>query len=78
MKAITLVQAKILLGEIAYHDTIERISNGFKFTTTVEFVRECKETFITDEQIQMCIGKYGSIKNEGTQAEAKEWAIQNL
>lgn len=75
---ITLEDAKILLGEIAYHDTIERISDGFKFTTTAEFTHECKKTFISDEQIQMCIDKYGSVKNEGTQAEAREWVIQNL
>lgn len=71
MKRITLDEARILLGEIAYHDTIERTKNGFKFITVPEFTRETKNAFILDEDIEYCISKYGSVKNEGTQVEAR-------
>lgn len=70
-QSITLEQARILLGEIAYHDTIERVKNGFNFVTTSEFTREMKIGFISDDDIQNCIRRFGSVKNEGTQVEAR-------
>lgn len=75
---ITLEKAKVLLGEIAYHGTIERTDNGFKFITIPDFTRFCKEAYITDEQIQNCINRYGNVANEGTQVQARIWVTQNL
>lgn len=78
MKPITLEQARILLGEIALHDTIERTENGFNFVTTAEFAGECREAFITDKQIERCISRYGDVRNEGTQVEARVLITDNL
>lgn len=74
---ITLQQATILLGEIAYHGTIKRIDNGFSFDTDASFTGEVFETFISDAQIRMCLKSYGSVYNEGAQIEARDCVLEN-
>ncbi|RHJ76135.1 hypothetical protein [Parabacteroides sp. AM08-6] len=74
---ITIEEANILLGEIAYHDTVERVNSGFKFTTTAEFSGTCREAYITDEQIDMAVDGR-SVHSELAQNRAIDFVRDNL
>lgn len=74
---ITIEEANILLGEIAYHGTIVRVDGGFKFTTTPEFSGVCVDTYITDEQIDIAVDGR-SVYSELAQNRAIDFVRDNL